>query len=69
MSQKLEAYIHEYVMLHKKGNPQMMLESYGEKKKVGFCVHVEKERGNQFYCGLKEYWMLKSECAKCEKKS
>jgi len=51
------------------GNSQTVLKIYdGKKKKKRFCVHAEKERGNQFYCGLQKYWMLRSECVKCEKR-
>jgi len=67
MSEKIEDWVKNYVAVHKKGNPQMMLESFTEEKKEG-CKFAERQRGEQTFCGLKEYWMLPSECAKCEKK-
>lgn len=67
MSKKIEAFIADYVMVHKKGNPQMMLASFTEEKKDG-CQFAERKRSGQTFCGLNKYWMLESECTKCEKR-
>ena len=68
MSGKIESFVNEYVMLHKRGNPQMLLSSFAEKERVGWCKWAEKKRRGQIFCGLKKYWMLESECEKCDKR-
>ena len=67
-SEKIRDFVTRYVEVHGHGNPQMLLSSFAEKQGVGWCKWVERKRGNQFYCGLKKYWMLRSECEKCEKR-
>jgi len=49
------------------GNSQTVLQVFTVERKEG-CQFAERKRDTQTFCGLKEYWMLESECAKCEKK-
>ena len=68
MSQKLEDWIRQYVMVHKKGNPQLMIETFLPEKAEPrvLCSWLDGSRLGEVHCRKKGVWLDAKKCYSCK---
>ena len=69
MNQKLEGWVRHYVQLHKKGNPQLMIETFlpHRAKPLVLCNFLDGSKEGEVHCRYKGLWIDAKECYSCEK--
>ena len=67
-SSKIEGWVQHYVMLHKRGNPQLMIETFLPEKAEPrvLCSWLDGLRQGEVHCRKKGVWLDAKNCYSCK---